>query len=124
MSNIRRWRVKRGIQAKECVTAIKAYYPGYNKSIQSYAEQPDKYGICLSSGANAVLREAYGDAPTKRENRQLTNRLYLRLADDEYAAAQQMMERRGFTTMQDYLRCLVREDIAAGQTQVQRRMIV
>lgn len=112
---LKRERIRRGIDAQDVAQAIRRYYPKYDRAMQSKVERPDDYGIKLLAHAEEIAREYIGLPAKKSDKRRFQNRLYLRLPDDEYIQFREAMVTEGYDTDQDYMRMIIRYYMARRQ---------
>ena len=115
MNPIRKFRLRRGLTARELVEALREVYPGYDKALHSKVEdERDRYGVTLKPAAALFLAARFGPQAARRENRRLPCRVACRVSGADCALLQQ---RAGDRTIQDYLRGLILADIEGGKLQ-------
>lgn len=62
---LRELRLLYGVKATEMVEVIRAVYPAYDKALHSKCEQPEKYGITLSTEAKQLLIQHFCQSSTE-----------------------------------------------------------
>ena len=117
---IRALRLAKNIPAKAMVEVIQKLYPKFDKTVLSKCEQGEKYGVHIRPAAVDALYEAFAPELLEAQkrardgNRRLTNRVSVRLTDEDYKALQRQMKAHGFATNQALLTALVRWYIKGG----------
>lgn len=72
MIDLKSFREERNVAACDIVAVMREQYPGYDKTLQSKVERPDRYGIRLVNDAERLIDEAF--AKTAQEARRRDNR--------------------------------------------------
>ena len=81
------------ISSIDMVKALRPHFPGFNKCIMAYLNRPEKYGICLTPEAEAIIVDNFGSGPglasrkfqkKRPERRTKQNRMTVRIDDDLY----------------------------------------
>lgn len=124
MNDYREYCDNAGISTSRLIQTVRARYPSFSKVQLSMANTPEKYALCLIPEAEKLLEATYGRFPGLRiaapgesvtrskENRTKPNRLVVRLGDEQYRAIRELMDKLGFSTVQDFLCTLLVEYIA------------
>ena len=118
-SNLKEFRLKKGILAKDIVAVVQTIYPKYDMTLQSKCEGSDAYGVCLTPKAmKAVYAKFDPDGSARKHLRsadqhRLKDRLHGRITADEAAQLQQKLAADGYDTVQDWLTDVVRGYISA-----------
>lgn len=76
---------------KETVELLQQHFPKFTKVALCMVRNPE-YGVTFSPKAKAILNKATGKSSGKRST---TNRLTIRLDDNEMAAVKEVMEQTG-----------------------------
>ena len=119
---LRSLRLDKQLPAKDMVAVVRALYPKYDKTVQSKCENGEVYGVDLHPDALEALYKAFAperlEPPrrTRHGRHRLTRQISCRLADEDYAALQQLIKASGCATVQDWLAGIVRKLIAEGVT--------
>ena len=104
-----------GITGTAFTEALHAKYPSFTKIQKSMVCQPGKYGMQLLPEAEAALVGSFGSHPglAFRDPRRVArkphpvrtkpHRLVVYLPDDTHNKLRALMERRGYSTVQDFL---------------------
>ncbi len=106
---LRELRLSKEIPAADMVTIVKELFPGYNKSLQSKCERTQYYGIQLCGEAMQALYQAYDHKKSKPPNRKNPCRLVCRVSVEDYNRVKALMERQGYSTVQDWLYTLIKK---------------
>lgn len=112
--DIKQFRISRGVEVKDMVSVLRDYYPGYDKSLQSKVENPDKYGVRLLEEAEGLLLGEFAQkpsAPPRPSGHKLHRRVQARLTEHDYGLLQLLKERYGYPTMQITLTTLIKQRI-------------
>lgn len=104
----RQFRMDTGITVKDMVEVLKDVCPKYSRSIQCFADQPDKYGLCLLPSLEKLLVERFGPckdtppAPKSKSKPQRTkpHRLVVYLSDDLNEKVVKIRAAQGCTTQE------------------------
>ena len=123
-------RVSSGASAKEIVATVRKSYRGFDKTLQSKCENPDKYGVQLTPEALRLVLEEYApdllelaapvvaedpepaaDKPVKRrgDTHRLKRSIRCRLEEGDYARLMAYIKSEGFDTVQSWLTYTVRK---------------
>lgn len=104
-----------GITGTAFTRAVHEKYPGFSKIGKSMVCNPDRYGVQLLPDAEAHLVETFGDHPglsgrepspvkvKAKPARTKPNRLVVYLPDETNERLRALMERRGYSTVQEFL---------------------
>lgn len=109
---VKQFREERGISQVAAVNAIREYYPGMDKPLLSKVENPDKYGIRLTNGAEQALEDAFATTAVKArkpEKRRKPMRIQCRLSKRQYERLQQALNAHGYDTMQKGIEAIISE---------------
>jgi hypothetical protein len=92
----------RGVLQTKIVSVVRRGYPKYDRYIDSKVIRPE-YGIRLASGADKLLKDAFGDMAKARrkDTRRLPRRVQFRLSEAEYRWLKEHLTDIGYETMQD-----------------------
>jgi len=105
---LRKFRLSKGVPARDMVAVVQQLYPKYDKTIQSKCERGEDYGIQLRKDAMAALVERFAPEQIKggdRHKRQC--RIQCRLDDDVYEDLRRCVIEDGFKNTQEWLERLV-----------------
>ena len=107
-----------GITPAVIVQELRKYYPRFDRTMLSKAENGEKWGVVISE---EVIREVYAalveisQFDLKRiDAHRLKNRVSVRLTDYDYAALVSMKEENGYETMQEFLTTMIRKVTKEG----------
>ncbi len=109
---LRELRLAREVPAAEMVAAVQELYPGYDKTLQSKCERSHHYGIRLCDDAMESLYRTYAPEKAKKkksDKRTNPHRLVCRVSTQDYNRVMTLMEREGFSTVQDWLYSLIKK---------------
>lgn len=110
MIDLRTFRESRNLNARDMVDVVRQDYPGYDRSLQSKAENPDYYGVRLVAGAEKLLEESFTKtAPEtkKRDRHRMPRRIQCRMTQAKFAVLQLKFQDDGFETMQEGIAHLI-----------------
>jgi len=117
-NSLRDLRTVWGIPPSDIVDEIRKYYPRFDRTMLSKAENGEKWGVVISE---EVIREVYAalveisQFDLKRiDAHRLKNRVSVRLTDYDYAALVSLKEENGYETMQEFLTELIRKVTKEG----------
>ena len=99
-----------GLDRKEVIQALREEFPGFDKTLLSKVENPDKYGVRLLNRGEQILEENFSNtAPAVRkvEKRKRPSRIQFRLTVKEFETLQRAFRQAGFETMQQGMAALV-----------------
>ena len=99
-----------GLDRKEVIQALREEFPGFDKTLLSKVENPDKYGVRLLNRWEQILEENFSNtAPAVRkvEKWKRPSRIQFRLTVKEFEALQRAFRQAGFETMQQGMAALV-----------------
>lgn len=101
----RQFRIDNGIATKEMVEAVREICPKFSKGTMSFADQPDKYGLCLLPSLDKMLLERFGGgqkqiAPKAAVKRTKPNRFVVYLPDDLAEKVKKIRAAQGCTTQE------------------------
>ena len=107
---VKQFREERGISQIAAANAIREYYPGMDKHLLSKVENPDKYGIRLTNGAEQALEDAFATTAVKArkpEKRRKPIKIQCRLTKGRFERLQRALNAAGYDTMQDGLEFII-----------------
>lgn len=107
---VKQFREERGIGMLEAVSIIKEIHPGMDKPLLCKVENPDKYGVRLTTSAEQALEDAFTTtAPKVRkpDKRRKPMRIQCRLSKGQFELLQQALNKDGYTTMQEGISALI-----------------
>lgn len=119
MSDYAQYIKSAGITSAAFTRSVREKYPAFSKITKSMVCHPDKYGVALVPEAEAKLLADFGDHPglspaakavkpkPRAVARTKPNRLVVYLPDDTNAKLRELMNRRGYKTVQDFLFCVL-----------------
>lgn len=113
-------RMKSGASAKAVVEIVRRRHPKYDMPLQSKCERTELYGIQLADDSMKDLRRELTPEEEKRAawirqgRHKLTKSVRCRLTDEEYGRFCEVVQKRGFETVQDFLAMLIRQCIEAS----------
>jgi hypothetical protein len=101
----RQFRADHGIAVKDVVDVVREVCPKFSKGTMSFADQPDKYGLCLLPSLDKLLVERFGgqvkEAPAKAQpKRTKPNRFVVYLPDDLAEKVKKIRAAQGCTTQE------------------------
>lgn len=101
----RQFRLDAGISTKDMIDAVREICPKYSKAQQSFADQPDKYGLCLLPSIEKKLIERFGPGAAatvtkSKPRRTKPNRFVVYLSDDLAEKVKRIRAREGSTTQE------------------------
>ena len=116
MADYEKYRNSVQISNVQMTEVLKTVFPSFSKIQASMANAPEKYGLCLTPEAEAVLiaNFGYGDGlNTKlRKNgkvkRNKSNRMAVRLDDPTYDMVKDKMAEMGLKNAQDFLELAIK----------------
>ena len=111
MADYAKYRESVGVENKQMTELLCQHFPNYSKIQSAMVNAPEKYGICLSPEAEAILVANFGPGPglnskTRRKTqvkRNKTNRMAVRLDDRSYNMVKIKMAQMGLKSAQDFL---------------------
>ncbi len=109
--NIKQYREEHGITAREIVEAVKVEYPKYDKYLHSKVERPEEYGITLVPHALKLAMDVKPQEPRREARRKLQYSVRCRLTKKEFEQLQRALRRQGYSTVQGYLRQLIKREL-------------
>ena len=108
---LKRLRLLTGLPSSTLVRTVREMYPRYDKYLQSKCERTEEYGVTLCKEAMDSLIAAHAPQlaknATKTGNRTRPCRVTCRLTQADYGLLQQLIQARGFGTMQEYVHQLL-----------------
>ncbi|WP_409969572.1 hypothetical protein RFF05_06580 [Bengtsoniella intestinalis] len=116
-NRLRALRLEKNIPTKDMVATVQTVYPKYDKTIQSKCENGGDYGVTISQAAMDTLYDTFDpDRSTARKSRtadrhRLPCRITCRLTEKDYQALQQLVDDKGYPSMQDWMAAVVQETI-------------
>lgn len=100
----RQFRLDTGITTKDMIAAVREVCPKYSKAQQSFADQPDKYGLCLLPSLDKMLVERFANGKKLKEKtppkRTKPNRFVVYLPDDIAEKVKKIRASQGCTTQE------------------------
>lgn len=106
--NYKQFRAKKELKAADVVVTLQeGGFSGFNKHILSYAENPEKYAVCLIPDAEDLIKAAFGQmaedsaAPQKRPKRKKAASIYYRCTKKRQKEIRTVLTALGFKTVQD-----------------------
>ncbi len=105
-SELKALRLKTGATTADMISVLQKTFPGYDKTMQSKCENPEKYGVTLQREAMGKLYEAFDPerrTDRKRDRHLLPCRITARLPADVYTALQQTVTAQGYASTQEWL---------------------
>lgn len=101
----RQFRIDHGLKGDDVVAVIKPICRKFSKGTLSFAEQPDKYGLCLLPSLDKLLIERFGgqvkEEPVKAQpKRTKPNRFVVYLPDDLAEKVKKIRAAQGCTTQE------------------------
>lgn len=116
---LKRLRLLTGLPSSTLVRTVREMYPRYDKYLQSKCERTEEYGITLCKEALDGLISAYAPEMDRKapraENRVRPCRVVCRLTEADYGLLQQLIQAKGFGTMQEYVHQLLIRQIRRWQ---------
>lgn len=108
---LRRLRLMTGLPVSSLVKEVRMNFPRYDKYLHSKCERTEEYGITLCKEALDGLISAYAPEMDRKapraENRVRPCRVVCRLTEADYGLLQQLIQARGFGTVQEYMHQLL-----------------
>ena len=101
----KQFRIDNGIATKDMIEAVREVCPKFSKGTMSFADQPDKYGLCLLPSMDKMLLERFGGgqgkpAPKAAPKRTKPNRFVVYLPDDLAEKVKRIRASQGCTTQE------------------------
>lgn len=116
---LKRLRLMTGLPSSTLVRTVREMYPRYDKYLQSKCERTEEYGVSLCKEALDTLIAAYAPEMDRKapraENRVRPCRVVCRLTEADYGLLQQLIQARGFGTVQEYMHQLLIRQIRRWQ---------
>lgn len=117
---LRELRELTGIQAKTLTALVRdERFPGFNRSLFSNCESPEKYGVIPHPDVIRIICEAYGielnataPAPARKRKagkRKLSRRITLRMTERDYAWLQTQLKKDDYPTVQSWFYAKIKE---------------
>lgn len=114
---LRELRLGREIPAADMVAVVSKLYPGYDKPLQSKCERSHYYGVQICNDAMNALYKVFSPekatTPKKPDIRTNPHRLVCRVSTQDYNRVKTLMQREGFSTVQDWLYSLIKKHLDA-----------
>lgn len=119
IADYEKYRASVGITNAEMTRLLREHFPNYSKIQAAMVNSPEKYGVCLTSQAEAAIIAAfgYGEGLNTRQGkkqpakRKKDNRLVVRLDDSAYQAAMEKMKELGYSSTQDFVEAAIKEKL-------------
>lgn len=95
---------------QDVIKVVREQYRGFDKSLLSKVENPDRYGVRLVTGAERhLLENITNTAPEirKRDGHRFTCRVACRLPQGKFDELQRKLRKDGFETVQEGLNELI-----------------
>ena len=112
MIDLKSFREERNVAACDIVAVMREQYPGYDKTLQSKVERPDRYGIRLVNDAERLINEAFAKTAQearRRDNRRLKARIQCRMTKTELERLQHALNADGYDTIQAGLTAIIKK---------------
>lgn len=119
MADYPKYREAVGVENKQMTELLCKHFPNYSKIQSAMVNAPEKYGICLSPEAEAILVANFGPGPglnlkVKKKSlvkRNKSNRMAVRLDDQTYGMVKVKMAEMGLKSAQKFIEHSVKEMI-------------
>ena len=104
--DLRDLRQKKELTVKDIIAVLQPEFPGFDKTVNSKAENPHKYGVTLYYKAIDIILRNYAPEMLKKEKRRrngyhkLTATLFCRVDTDTYNRFKAAIKRAGYETVQ------------------------
>lgn len=102
---LRRLRITHNLMPSAIVAQVREVYPGFDLGLYAKCERTEQYGIQLANDAMEALtaqHEPQQDKP-KADTHKWTGRVSCRLSDSDYESLRQLVQSKGYDTMQAFL---------------------
>lgn len=124
MADYNKYRETVGIDNVQMTAALREAFPKYSKIQSAMVNAPEKYGLCLSPEAEAILiaKFGYGDGLNEKHRknakvkRSKSNRMVVRLDDTTYDMVKAKMAEMGVKSAQEFIEYSVKEMIGGNET--------
>lgn len=107
---VKQFREERNISQEQAARVLRENYPGMDKHLLSKVENPDRYGIRLTNGAEQALEDAFATTAVKArkpEKRRKPIKIQCRLTKGRFERLQRALNAAGYDTMQDGLEFII-----------------
>lgn len=116
MADYAKYRESVGIENTSMTEALHEHFEKYSKIQSSMVNAPEKYGLCLTPEAEAVLIANFGygeglNAKLRKNSkvkRSKSNRMAVRLDDPTYDMVKDKMAEMGLKSAQDFLEIAIK----------------
>ena len=116
MANYEKYRNSVRISNVQMTEVLREAFPSFSKIQASMVNAPEKYGLCLTPEAEAVLiaNFGYGDGlntklrKNSKVKRHKSNRMAVRLDDPTYDMVKDKMAEMGLKNAQDFLELAIK----------------
>ena len=117
MADYAKYRESVGIENTAMTDALHEHFEKYSKIQSSMVNAPEKYGMCLTPEAEAILIAKFGygaglNTKVKKNSkvkRNKSNRMACRLDDQTYDAVKSKMAEMGLKSAQEFIEYSVKE---------------
>lgn len=126
MADYARYRESVGITNVQMTEALSEVFPKYSKIQSAMVNAPEKYGMCLTPDAEAVLISKFGvgtglNAKKKKNSkvkRNKSNRMAVRLDDPTYDMVKIKMAEMGLKSAQEFMEYSVMKMLGGANEKV------